>query len=175
MIGKFKDLKSENVAPRIRGAFFRRRVHGRRKTMVFGLLMTVLGLGAACALLYYCALFALPVFIGLSVAYWALNAGAGVASVLLGFGAGVLVYVLGQFVFSRSRSIAMRWMIVLLFALPAAIAGYSLIFQVSELVVPSISWRHIFAVIGAMVVGFTALARLGRLSDEVASGVKSTS
>lgn len=175
MMGEIKDLKSENVAPRIRGAFFRRRVHGRRKTMVFGLLITALGLGAACALLCYCAVFALPVFIGLSVAFWALNAGAGVASVVIGFAAGVIVFVVGQFALLRSRSVAMRWIIALLFVLPATIAGYSLAFQLSEFGVPSLVWRHAFAIIGAVLVGCAAFTQLGKSPGEIASELRSTS
>ena len=143
--------------------------------MVFGLLMTALGLGAACALIFYCAVFALPVFVGLSAGLWALNAGAGVASIFAGFAAGVVVFLLGQFALLHRRSIAMRWTIVLLFALPATIAGYSLVFQLSELGVPSTAWRHILSIIGAMIVGLTATARLGRSSDEVARGLKSSS
>jgi hypothetical protein len=131
--------------------------------------MTALGLGAACALLYYCAVFALPVFIGLSAAFWALNAGAGVASVLVGLAVGVIVFVVGQFAFLRSRSHAVRWMIVLLFALPAAVAGYSLVLQVSELGIPSMGWQHVLAFMGAVIMGFTAIAQLGRSSEKVAT------
>lgn len=143
--------------------------------MVFGLLMTALGLGAACALLYYCAVFALPVFIGLSVVFWALNAGAGVASVVIGFAAGVIVFVVGQFAILRSRSLAVRWMIALLFVLPAAIAGYSLVLQLSELGVPSNAWRHTFAFIGAVLIGFAAFTQLGKSPNEITSGLRSSS
>lgn len=142
--------------------------------MVFGLLVTVLGVGAVCALLYYCAVFALPVFIGLSVAFWALHAGAGVASVLVGLAAGVIVFLIGQLVCARSRSLAVRWTIALLFALPAAVAGYSLVLQLAELGVPSIAWRHAMAVIGAALIGFAALRKLGRSSNEIASGLRSS-
>jgi hypothetical protein len=142
--------------------------------MIFGLLVTALGLGAACALLYYCAIFALPVFIGLSVAFWVMNAGAGVVSVLVGLAAGVVVFVIGQFAFSRSHSLAVRWMIALLFALPAAVAGYSLVLQLSELGVPSIAWRHALAVIGAAIIGFTTIAQLGKLSAKRAGGFRSS-
>ena len=143
--------------------------------MVFGLLMTALGLGAVCALLYYCTVFALPVFIGLSVAFWALNAGAGVASIIIGFAAGVTVFVVGHFVILHSRSLAARWVIALLFMLPAAIAGYSLAFQLSGFGVPSLAWRHALAIIGAVLIGFAAFTRLGKPSNEIASGLRSLS
>jgi hypothetical protein len=142
--------------------------------MVFGLLITVLGLGTVCALLYYCAVFALPVFIGLSAAFWAVNAGAGVGCVFVGLAAGVIVFVSGQLVFSCSRSLAVRLKIVLLFALPASVAGYSLVLQLAELGVPSIAWRHVMAVIGAALIGFAGLRKFGRSSNEIASGLRSS-
>ena len=130
--------------------------------MVFGMLMTLLGLGAICALLYYSAVFALPVFVGLSAAFWALSAGAGVDGVLVGLAAGAIVFVIGQLVCRRSRSFAVRWTIVLIFALPAMVAGYSLVFQLSELGVPSLAWRHVLAIIGAAIIGFAAIAQLAK-------------
>ena len=141
--------------------------------MIFGLLMTALGLGAACALLYYCAVFALPVFIGLAVAFWALNAGAGVASALVGFAAGVIAFLMGQLVFSRSRSLGVRWTVALVFALPATVAGYSLVLQLSGLGVPSAAWRHVLAVIGAVIISLITIAQLAKLSGQIASGLKS--
>jgi hypothetical protein len=141
--------------------------------MVFGLLMTALGLGAACALLYYCAVFALPVFIGLSVGFWALNAGAGIASVIIGLIAGVIVFVIGKLAFSCSRSPAVRWMIALLFVLPAAIAGYSLVLQLSQLSVPSNAWRHALAIVGGVIIAFAATVQLAKSSEQIVSGLTS--
>ncbi len=142
--------------------------------MVFGLVITALGLGTAYALLYYCAVFALPVFIGLSVSFWALNAGAGLASVVIGFAAGVIVFVVGQFALLRSRSVAMRWMIVALLALPAAVTGHSLVLQLSELGVPSPAWRQVLAAIGAAIIGFTAIAQIQKSAEGPRSELRSS-
>ena len=51
-------------------------------------------------------------------------------------------------------------MIAAAFALPAAVAGYHLVLGVSAMGMPSDTWRHMFAIIGAAVVGSTAWARL---------------
>lgn len=136
--------------------------------MVFGIFMTTLGLGAICALLYYCTIFALPVFVGLSAALWALNTGAGTGSALVGFMIGMIVFVMGQYVFSHSRSLAVRWIIALLFAVPATIAGYSLVVQLSELGVPSFFWQHTLAVIGATIICCTVIAQFGKSSGKIA-------
>jgi hypothetical protein len=135
--------------------------------MVFGILMTALGLGAICVLLYYCAVFALPVFFGLSAAFWAMNSGAGTGSVVVGFAAGTILFVIGQLIFSRNRSLVLRWVVALLFAGPAAIAGYSMVLQLSTFGISSVIWRHVFAVIGACVVGAIAIIRLGNFYAEL--------
>lgn len=138
--------------------------------MVFGILMTVLGLGTICALLYYCSVFALPVFVGLSAAFLAMNSGAGSGSVLIGFACGVGVFVAGKVAFSNTRSLVLRWLVGLLFAVPAALAGYSLVLQLSEFGVPSFVWRHAFAIIGGALTGFAVFTQLGKSSEEIASG-----
>jgi len=53
--------------------------------MVAMLLLTVFGLGAFCVLLFRCAVYALPVMVGLSTGYWAITTGAGrVGGILAG-------------------------------------------------------------------------------------------
>jgi hypothetical protein len=122
----------------------------------------VLGLAMFCILLYQVAVYMLPFAVGMQVALWAIDAGAGgVGGIVVGFVAGAMTFVIGQAVFASSRSLVIRWMIILLFAVPAAIAGYSVVIQVSELgLVPSPIWQQVFAVIGAAFIGGTAIARL---------------
>jgi hypothetical protein len=81
--------------------------------------------------------------------------------VVIGFAAGAAVFALGQLTFTASRSLLLRWVVLLVFTVPAVIAGYSMMLQFSEFGVPSAIWRHIFAVAGATAVGCTILARFG--------------
>ncbi|MFZ0693527.1 MAG: hypothetical protein WAN51_05155 [Alphaproteobacteria bacterium] len=134
--------------------------------MAFSIILTVLGLGAFCVLLYNFAVYALPAFVGFSVGFWAIHSGAGIGSIVVGFAAALVVLLAGQAAFAKSRSLLLRWLLVLLFAAPAAWAGYSVVLQLSELGVPSPVWRQIFALIGAAVIGCTAVARLAALPRE---------
>ncbi|MFZ0694026.1 MAG: hypothetical protein WAN51_07735 [Alphaproteobacteria bacterium] len=84
----------------------------------------------------------------------------------MGFVAGLVVFLAGQVAFAKSRSLFLRWLLVLLFAAPAAWAGYNVVLQLSELGVPSPVWRHVIAVVGAAVIGCTAIARLAALPRE---------
>ena len=54
----------------------------------------------------------------------------------------------------------MRAIIAALFAVPATLAGYQVVFAISQIGVPSLVWREVFACIGAVFIGGTAWTRL---------------
>jgi hypothetical protein len=127
---------------------------------MFGAIALLVGLGGFFILLYSSMVYALPITIGLWAGFWAMHAGAGVGSILIGAAAGAAAFALGQLVIATNRSPLIRWIVLLAFTVPAVIAGYSLILQFSELGVASLAWRHIFAVVGAATIGCTVISRL---------------
>ena len=78
----------------------------------------------------------------------------------MGFVAGGFTLVVGQYAFSVVRSPIVRLVVGLLFALPAARAGYDATLAVANLSIPSEWWRESFAMLGAIAVGSTAWARV---------------
>lgn len=66
----------------------------------------------------------------------------------------------GQLAILATPVTAIRAAIALLFAVPAAIAGYSATLGLAEIGIPSHAWSVAFAVIGAVMVGGTAWARM---------------
>lgn len=131
--------------------------------MIGGIILTIAGLGALCVLLYNFAVYALPAYVGLSVGYWAISTGAGtVGGIAIGLVAGGMIFGVGQAISSTTRWAALRWIVILLFGVPAVIAGYSMMLHFSEQFgMPSPIWRHIFAAVAGAATGFTAVARLG--------------
>jgi hypothetical protein len=92
--------------------------------------------------------------VGLAAFY----SGAGViGGIIVGIVAGVAALGAGQFAFAVARSPFIPAAIALLFAVPAAIAGYHAILAVAHIGVPSQGWRAAIAVIG----GFSWAARPG--------------
>jgi hypothetical protein len=59
----------------------------------------------------------------------------------------------------------MRLIIGLLFALPAASAGYDATLALAHIGIPSEWWREAFAIFGAITVGCTAWARVSILTE----------
>jgi hypothetical protein len=119
------------------------------------------GIGLFCWLIFTLAAYALLFFVGLCVFMLALHSGAGVLGApILGIAAGGMTLAIGQIAFAMTRSVIIRAIIAALFAVPAALAGYQVVFAMSQLGVPSLVWREIFACLGAIFIGGTAWTRL---------------
>lgn len=133
-----------------------------------GIVLVLAAVGSFCVLLYKFAIYALPAAIGVAAGYWAVTSGAGViGGIFVGLIAGVLVFVVGQVVFTSSRSVVVRGAVATVFVVPAIWAGYSLILQLSEMAGTSSSaWRHVFAVIGSAIIGWVSFTRLATSPPE---------
>src|SRR5260370_41991728 len=81
---------------------------------------------------------------------------------LVGLIAGAFTLAAGQIAVAASHSRLIRTAIVLLFAVPAAMAGYHAALGLAQLSVPTVLWQQVFALIGAVAVGATAWGRLAR-------------
>jgi hypothetical protein len=123
-----------------------------------GIVLSLFGLGAFCALLFRLTAYALPVYAAVATGLHAHNSGAGPLSAIgLAILAGTAVLTVGQLAFSV-RALPIRIVTALLFAIPAAVAGYSVVHGLSG--VGSETWRQIFRTFGAAIAGSMALARL---------------
>lgn len=119
------------------------------------------GIGVFCWLLYAVAVHAFPFLVGALVGLRAEEAGAGpLGSIMLGIGAGVLVLIVGRKLFAQACGPVLRTAIALVFAGPAALAGYSATSTLFGLAWTSEGSRQIFAILGAIAIGATAWQRL---------------
>jgi hypothetical protein len=131
------------------------------KMTVIAIVLSVFGLGFLCWLLFTLAVYALPFFIAVTAGLWAYHSGAGaLGAVIVAILAGASTFVVGQAAFTATRSPVIRGAIALLFAVPAAIAGYHATFALAGIGLSGEGWRVAFGVIGALFVGGTAWARL---------------
>jgi len=134
--------------------------------LIIGILLNIVGLGIFCWALFALATHALPFFVGLTVGIYSFQVGAGpFGAIVVGFVAGSTTLVAGRFAFSVARSPIVRLVVGLLFALPAACAGYDVTLAFAQISVPSEWWREAFAVLGAITVGSTAWARMSMVSN----------
>ena len=139
--------------------------------IIVGILLNVVGLGAFCWALFALAIHALPFFVGITAGIYTYQTGVGpLGAIVVGFVAGGFTVVLGQYAFSAVRTPIVRLVIGLLFAVPAARAGYDVTLALAHIGIPSGWWRELFAMLGAIAVGSTAWARVSILTEPALGG-----
>ncbi len=129
--------------------------------MTLALIFAAVAVGFACWLLFTLAILALPVFAAVSVGMWTYSTGAGpFGSFVAGLAVGVLTMILGQLSFALIRSPVARLGIGLLFAIPAAFAGYHAVHGIIGMGVESEGWRQALGTLGALFIGGAAWLRI---------------
>ncbi len=132
---------------------------------IIGVPLNVVELGIFCWALFALATHALPFFVGMTVGIYSFQAGAGpFGAIVVGFVTAGFTLVIGQYAFSARHPIV-RLVIGLLFAVPAAYAGYDVTLALTQFGIPQEWGREAFAVGSAIIVGGTAWARLSMQAD----------
>lgn len=124
-------------------------------------MLSVVLIGAMCALAYTLATYALPFLFAVTMTRLAFATGAGfVGAGIVGLFAGVAAYGLLAYLFATLRSPILRLAIALMFATPAAIAGYAVLHGITREAIPSEIWRQILCIAGGIFVGLSAVSKL---------------
>ena len=134
--------------------------------LALGLILNTVGMGLFCWLIFMLAVYALPFFVGLGAGLTAFYGGAGIAGALLvGLAAAMLTVSFAQVTLAIVPSPILRSLIGASFVVPAGVAGYYVVFGMSQFGVPSLIWREILALFGATFVAITAWMRVSALAD----------
>ena len=128
--------------------------------LALGLVLNTIGIGLFCWLIFTLAVYALPFFVAVNAGILAFHGAGVVGASIVGIAAGAVTLAVGQTAFSIARSLILRAAIATVFAIPAAVAGYHVVLVMSQIGVPSMAWREVFACLGAVFIGGTAWTRL---------------
>ena len=129
--------------------------------IVLGILLNIAGLGVICWAMFRLAVFALPFFVGVTAGFYAFQIGAGLlGAIAAGIMLSAFALVLGQYAFAMVRSATVRVLVSALFVIPAVVAGYQLALGLADFGMVPAEWRRALSVVGAIVIGGTALARI---------------
>ena len=121
-------------------------------------------------LVFSLAIYALPLWAGVTTAFFMHNHGQGlIASILGGFAVAILVLAGGQVLFSMVRSPLARLGLALLYAVPAGIAGYHAVYGVGTMAIGAGAIVAILSWIGAFVIAAAAWRRLTTLDVATSS------
>jgi len=133
--------------------------------IIIGILLSIAAIAFLCWLLFTLAVFALPFFVGVSAGTWAYHTGAGLlGAILVGLVAAGLTLGLGQVLLMTVRPLWARFLIALVFVVPAVIAGYHATHGIVKHTMQSETWQMAFSIIGAIAVGVTAFARVAGMA-----------
>jgi hypothetical protein len=136
--------------------------------IVVGLALSLFAAGLLYWLLFTLAVYATPLFVGVTAAFAAFNHDAGVIGALIvGLAASVATLVACRVTFAVAKSPAVRCALALVFAAPAAVAGFHATLGLARIGLPSENWRDLFAVIGAIFVGCTAFVRMACMASPI--------
>ncbi|WP_035716575.1 hypothetical protein [Azorhizobium doebereinerae] len=130
--------------------------------MIFiGIFLSMATIALICWLFFTLAVFALPLFAGITAGTWAYGTGTGwPGAILVGFAAAALTFGLGRFLLATVRPTWARLLIAAVFVFPAAAAGFHATHGIVRYTMPSQTWHMVFSILGAGVVGIVAFVRI---------------
>ncbi len=135
--------------------------------MIVSAALCILGLGAMCWMLFTLAVYALPVWLATMSGLYLHGAGFGTLAAL---GGGVMVgaalVIAGQIAFATIRSVPLRLAIGLVYAAPAAFAGFHATAGLARLTGANEGPALVLAVLGAAIIGCTAWIRMAALAGD---------
>lgn len=139
--------------------------------LLLGILLSIVVIAALCWLLFTLAVFALPLFVGVTAGSWGYHTGAGwLGAILIGLFLAVVTLAAGQFLIAALRPVWGKLAVASVFVAPAAIAGYHAVHGIVKHAMPSETWAMTFSVVGAVAVGITAFARIVGMAGTDPSG-----
>ncbi|WP_066779598.1 hypothetical protein [Sphingomonas sp. CCH5-D11] len=135
------------------------------------IIFALTALAGLCWLLFHLAALALPLVAGISAAMLAYESGAGLLGAgIVGFLVGVVTLSIGQVLFSQARSPVLRALTAAMFAAPAAVAGFSVAHRIMIAGDASDPWAVTFGIVGAVVTGGVAIAKVSALASDDTGG-----
>lgn len=127
--------------------------------------LALIGVGFLIRFLFRAATYALPLFVGLSAGFAAMHAGiSGAGALLLATAAFMAVVAAGRMATLLLPSSSARAPVALLFAVPAAIAGFQVASALSHFAGAGVPGT-VAALVVALVTGIAAARRLGVTSQ----------
>ena len=125
---------------------------------------------AACVIAWKLAIYALPVMSAITAAQYAWGAGAGVLmSGFAAIGAALLSVALVIVVLGFAKNPVLRLIALALFAVPAVIAGYALVYGITKNAIDSTVLLNLLGGMGGLVIGISAIVNLNALGESVFS------
>jgi len=125
----------------------------KEDAMLIGLALIIVAVFLCCALLFRLSIYALPLFVAFAAASTTYHSGFSIiAALVAAVMASIATIAIAQITLGLAKSDFARAAIGLVFAFPAAFAGYHAVHGVAVATMPASSWQFAVSLIGATVV-----------------------
>ena len=120
--------------------------------MLIGLALIIVAVFLCCALLFRLSIYALPLFVAFAAGSATYHSGFGIiAALVAAVMAAIATIAIAQLALGLAKSDLARAAIGLVFALPAALAGYHAVHGIAIATMPASSWQVAISLIGGAV------------------------
>lgn len=134
------------------------------------ILLAVSGTVALCIIAWNMAIYALPIMVGIIAFQWVHASGAGFLwSGLAALGAALASVALVIAVVGLARNLALRLVALAVFAVPAFLAGYALIYGILKHGTDSMLILNTFGILADLVIAVAAVVNLNALGEAALS------
>ena len=135
----------------------------KEDALLIGFTLAIVAVYMCCALLVRLSVHALPLFVAFAAASVTYHSHHGLVAALVAAAlAGIATIALAQIALGLARSDFSRAAIGLVFALPAALAGYHAVHGIAAATMPGSIWPTVISLIGAAVIAVTSWAQWSR-------------
>lgn len=122
-----------------------------------------------CVIAWYLAIYALPVMTGITAFQYVYATGAGFLMSAAALGAAIASIALVIVVLGFAKNPALRTVALIIFAIPAAIAGYALVHGATKHMIDSALALNVLGGFGALVIGVAAAVNLNTVGTSALS------
>ena len=121
--------------------------------MLIGITLILVAIALCCALLFRLSIYALPLFVAFAAASAIYHSGYGIiAALVAAVLAAIATIAIAQIALGLAKTDFARAAIGLVFALPAALAGYHAVHGIATATMPANSWQVAVSLFGAAVI-----------------------
>ena len=134
------------------------------------ILLAITAAIVTCVIAYYCAIYALPFFVGLTAFQWVYATEAGfLTSGLTALGAALASIALVIVVVGVAKNPAVRLVALAVFAVPAFIAGYALVYGIMKNATDSAILLNAVGITAGVIIGIAAIVNLNAVGEAALS------
>jgi len=136
----------------------------KEDAMLIGLALIIVAVFLCCALLFRLSIYALPLFVAFLAGHSTYQGGNGIiASLVAAAIAAIILLAAAQFALAFAKSDLTRTAIGIIFAAPAAFAGYHAVHGIAAATMPQSAWQIAVSLLGAAIIASVSWMQWGRV------------